>query len=403
DVVYNHFGPEGNVLSSFGDYLTDKCTTDWGPAVNFDARGCDPVRSMVLQNVGMWVRDFRFDGLRFDAADQIHDRSCRHILSEAAEAAHEASEELGRHAHIFAETDLNDAPRFLNPVERGGYGFDGHWNDDFHHALHVVLTGEANGYYQDFAGGPVALAKVLGEGFVNNGNYSEFRGRRHGTSAAGFSGDRLVAFTQNHDQVGNRLKSDRYAGSIPPAAVRLAAGILLLSPRLPLLFMGEEYGETSPFPFFCDYKRPDLISAVRKGRQAEFAYFGWKDEVADPFSPSTRDSAVLSWSWDDPDRAGLRALYRDLLRFRREWPALRDFSHAKTRLLGPTILEMVRGGTETPEPLTVVFNLGGIAVSLPQGYASLRPAFRSEPPEAPGSPPGLRPYEFLIFGRPDAS
>ena len=161
DVIYNHFGPEGNVATDFGDYLTEKYRTDWGAAVNYDARGCDSVRSAVIQNARMWVRDFRVDGLRFDAADQVYDRGPRHILAEAAEAAHLATARLGRTVHVFAETDLNDAPRFLHPADRGGYAFDGHWNDDFHHALHVVLTGETNGYYQDFAAGPAeaALAK----------------------------------------------------------------------------------------------------------------------------------------------------------------------------------------------------------------------------------------------------
>ncbi len=329
DAIYNHFGPEGNVFPAFGHYLTEKYKTDWGPALNFDDKGCDPVRAMVLDNVRMWIEDYRFDGLRLDAADQIYDRSPRHILSEVAEVAlcRRRRRKLGRKAHVFAETDQNDAPRYLRAVDRGGYGLDGHWTDDFHHAAHATLTGESNGYYKDFADGPAALAKALSSVFVNDGRYSPFRERRHGTPATEFPGDRFVAFTQNHDQVGNRAKSDRYAASLDPAAVRLAAGILLLAPRIPLLFMGEEYGETNPFPFFCDFRDPHLIEAVREGRQKEFAYFGWDVELPDPFALSTRDSAVLSWSWSDPVRSGLsRLLSRPAHALRRESPRPRATS-----------------------------------------------------------------------------
>jgi maltooligosyltrehalose trehalohydrolase len=412
DVIFNHFGPEGNVFPAFGDYLTERYKTDWGPALNYDGRNCDPVRSMAQQAARMWVRDYRFDGLRFDAADQIYDRSPRHILAELAEVAHAEGERLGRRVHVFAETDLNDAPRFLHPAERGGYGFDGHWNDDFHHAVHNVLTGESNGYYADFAAGPKALAKAFEEVFVNNGNYSPFRGRRHGAPAREFPGDRFVAFTQNHDQVGNRLKSDRYAASLPPSAARLAAGLLLLAPRLPLLFMGEEYRETRAFPFFCDFQDPGLIKAVRQGRKAEFAYFGWQAEVPDPFSPATRDAAVLSWDWNDSTRAGLRRLYKDLLQRRSRTPALRDFRHPRTHPHGPgepaDVLEVVRGDGETgggPAP-TVVFNLSREPRPFPAGLAGRAPAFRSEVPEY-GAEAGvsgqdaasLRPHEFVIFAR----
>ncbi|MBX6315150.1 MAG: malto-oligosyltrehalose trehalohydrolase, partial [Isosphaeraceae bacterium] len=411
DVIYNHFGPDGNVFPTFGDYLTEKYKTDWGPAINYDGPGCDSVRAMVLENVRLWIRDYHCDGLRLDAADQIYDRSPRHILSEIVEVAHREAERLGRRVHVFAETDLNDAPRFLHPLERGGYHLDGHWNDDFHHAAHVVLTGETNGYYIDFAAGPPALAKAFERVFVNDGNFSPFRRRRHGTTATMFPGDRFLAFTQNHDQVGNRLRSDRYAAFLPPSAVRLAAGLLMLAPRLPLLFMGEEYGETNPFPFFCDFEAPELVEAVRKGRKAEFAHFNWEEEPLDPVAASTRDAAVLSWSWDDPTRAGLRALYRDLLQLRRESPTLRDFRHARARILDEPgardVLEVLRGGLEpdpTPE-LRIYFNLSGEDRALPIDLAGELPAFRSElaaygapEPEADVRFTQLRPHEFLIFG-----
>jgi maltooligosyltrehalose trehalohydrolase len=403
DVIYNHFGPEGNVFPRFGDYVTDRYRTDWGPALNFDGRGSDAVRAMVLENVRQWIRDYRFDGLRLDAADQIYDQSPRHILAEIAEVAHTEGGRLGRNAYVFAETDLNNATRFLHPVDRGGYGLDGQWNDDFQHAVHVTLTGETNGYYTDFVSGPRALAKVLERVFANDGNYSRFRDRRHGTTANEFPGDRFVAFTQNHDQVGNRLRSDRYAAYLASSAVRLAAGILLLSPRLPLLFMGEEYGETRPFPFFCDFESEELIAAVRAGRKSEFAYFGWDGELPDPFAPATRDSAVLSWSWQDPVREGLRRLYADLLRLRRDLPDLRDMTHPRTRLYdeGGDVLEVLRGAR-----VCLIFNLAPHERVLASHRTATGPLLRSESMRYGGKVAEdaewdgcLRPHEFVVFDR----
>jgi maltooligosyltrehalose trehalohydrolase len=405
DVVYNHFGPDGNVFPRFGDYLTDKYKTPWGAAVNYDGPGCEVVRGMVLDNVRMWVRDFHVDGLRLDATDQIFDRSPRHIVSEIAEVAHAAADHAGRRCFVFAETDQNDAPRYLRPVDRGGYEIDGQWNDDFHHAVHVTLTGETAGYYLDFADGPAALALSYERVFVNDGRYSQFRGRRHGTPAIEFAGDCFVACTQNHDQVGNRLKGDRLATFVSPAAARLAAGLLLLAPRLPLLFMGEEYGETNPFQFFCDFQSPELVEAVRKGRKEEFARFVWEDEPPDPFAISTRNQAVLSWSWRDPIRAGLRVLYRDLLTLRREAPALRNYAHAHVRLLNANaILEVERPGLKPEETLQIHFNLSDRECSLPDETLARLPAFRSEVPRYgaelrhASDPRRLQPHEFAIFG-----
>jgi len=401
DAIFNHFGPDGLVLTEFGDYLTERTKTDWGPAVNYDDRGCGPVRALTLQGVRQWVRDYRFDGLRVDAADQIYDRGPSPVLGEITRLAHDEGARLGRPVHLFAETDLNDAPKFLHDAGRGGYGFDGHWNDEFHHALHVVLTGESNGYYADFADGPASLAKVLRSVFRNDGGYSEFRGRRHGAPATEFPGDRFVAFAQNHDQVGNRAKSDRYAASLPASAARLAAGVVLLAPRLPLLFMGEEYGETNPFPFFCDLQDPEKAEAVREGRRAEFASFGWTETVPDPTAAATRDLAVLSWSWaDDPRRAGLRRLYAGLLRLRRELPGLRDRRHARAELLGDRgdLLEVTRGGATV-----ALFNLRGEIRPVPERHAGRIPAFRSEVAEYGGPGGGgaeLLPHEFAVYDGP---
>ena len=330
DVVYNHFGPDGNVFPDFGHYLTETYKTDWGPALNFDGKR---LRRRPRDGPGQCAdvgprlplrrpppRRRRPDLRPEPDADPRRGRRGR---PRGGRPARQARPRLRRDRH-----ERRAAVPRPSPIA-ADIGLDGQWNDDFHHAAHVVLTGETNGYYADFADGPAALAKVYERVFVNDGNYSPFRDRRHGAPATEFPGDRFLAFTQNHDQVGNRLKSDRYAASLPPRPSGWPPGILLLAPRIPLLFMGEEYGETNPFPFFCDFESPDLIKAVREGRKAEFAHFGWEAEPPDPVAASTRDSAVLSWSWDDPVRAGLRSLYRDLLRLRREAPALRDFHHAR--------------------------------------------------------------------------
>ncbi len=398
DVIYNHFGPEGNVFPRFGPYLSDRTKSDWGPAVNYDGGGCDAVRAMVLDNAWMWVRDFHVDGLRLDAADQVYDRGPRHILSEVAEVAHAEADRRGFPVLVFAETDQNDAQKYLYPAERGGYGLDVLWNDDFHHAAHVVLTGETNGYYADFAEGPRTMAKALERVYVNDGNYSPFRDRRHGAPAVEFPGDRFLAFTQNHDQIGNRLKSDRHCASVSHATARLAAGLLLLAPRIPLLFQGQEYGETNPFPFFCDFRDPELIHAVREGRKAEFSSFGWDQEPPDPLAQSTRDMAVLSWRWDDPFRSGMRALTPGSVGLRRTSPALRDFRHARAIMHGDgSVLEMIRGSG-----LRVAFNLTEEVRPLPDPLRDQIPSFRSEVAEygsdAQPSEGMLSTREFQVFG-----
>jgi maltooligosyltrehalose trehalohydrolase len=392
DVVYNHFGPEGNVLPRYGPYFNDRYRTDWGPAVNYDGRSCDPVRALVLDNVRMWVRDYRFDGLRLDAADQIYDRSPSHILAEVAELAHAESQRLGRTCHLFAETDMNDAGRFVHATERGGYGLDGHWNDDFHHAAHVVLTGDSSGYFVDFADGPRSLAKVLERGFVNDGVYSPFRDRRHGAPVCDLSGDRFVAFFENHDQVANGNAAKRYAAVLAPAQTRLAAGILLLSPRLPLLFMGQEYGEDRDFPYFCDYQDPRLVEAVRRGRAAEFAHFGRTEEPADPVARTTRDAAVLSWEWDEPRRRALRQLYRDLLRLRRDLADLQDFAAPQAELAqNDSVLDVRRGRTR------LLFNLCDEQRSWPDDARGCTVLFRSENENRPSV---LEPFEFAVLEAP---
>ena len=408
DVVYNHLGPEGNYLSQFGPYFTDRYKTGWGPALNFDGPGSDPVRDYVLDNARMWVDEFHLDGLRLDAVHAMYDFGARNLLAAIKDVVDEAGRRAGRQVHVIAESDLND-PRLLLPRESGGFGLDAQWSDDFHHAVHTLVTGERQGYYEDF-GEPGHLAKVLTNPFLYAGDYSPHRDRKHGAPLPdGLTGDRFVVSIQNHDQVGNRARGDRLAALVDVPRRRLAASLMLLSPYLPLLFMGEEYGEDRPFLFFCSFCDEYLVQAVREGRQREFAAFTWQGEVPDPHAEDTFAASRLSWSWPEGSaRAGLRRLYADLLAARRQWPALRDFDARTSRLLpdaeGGALLLLVRGGRE-PQPGTTVqafFNLSGQPQPLSAGAGKL--LFSSEAEryhgrrKADGPVNELLPHECVVFG-----
>jgi len=280
DVVYNHLGPEGNYLSSFGYYFTDKYRTPWGEAINFDGPYSDEVRRYFIDNALCWITEYHIDAIRIDAIHGIFDFSARHFLEDLGEAVHRQAERLSRKIYVIPESDLNDV-RVINPRETGGYGLDAQWNDDFHHALHTLLTGEEKGYYRDF--GKIShLEKTYREGFVYSGQYSEFRKRRHGSSSKEREAHQFIVFSQNHDQVGNRLTGDRLSQTQSFEKLKLAAGVVLLSPYIPLLFMGEEYGEAASFQYFVSHSDESLIEAVRKGRREEFASFQWEGEVPDP-------------------------------------------------------------------------------------------------------------------------
>lgn len=325
DVVYNHLGHEGNYLMDFGYYFTERYHTPWGPAVNFDGSHSDEVRRFFIENALYWVTEFHLDALRLDALHAILDHSARTFLQELAQAVHEQAEKLNRHIYLMAESDLNDV-RLLNPPELGGFGLDAHWLDDFHHALHCLLTGENAGYYQDF-GSVGHLAKAWREGFVYSGEYSSYRQRRHGSSSRHLAAHRFVAFAQNHDQVGNRLLGDRLSRLVSLEGLKLAAGAVILSPYVPLLFMGEEYGESAPFQYFTSFLDESLAEAVRKGRREEFAAFHGQGELPDPQDEATFRRSVLDHGLKarEPHRT-LRAFYRELLRLRREVPPLAHLS-----------------------------------------------------------------------------
>ncbi len=265
----------------------------------------------------MWINEFHFDALRVDAVHAIVDHSAEPFLQDLTTAVRET----GRRVYTFAESDLND-PRVITPKDSYGLGFDSQWSDDLHHALHALLTAEKSGYYVGY-GAASDLARVMSSGYLYTGQHSIYRGRKYGAKPKTTSGAQFVVFTQNHDQVGNRMHGDRMAALVSPEKLRLAAAVVILSPFLPMLFMGEEYGETAPFQYFTSHSDPDLIDAVRRGRREEFEDFGWKGEAPDPHAEETFQRSKLTWREND----SVRKIYRDLLRLRRE--SFRDLDLGK--------------------------------------------------------------------------
>jgi len=333
DVVYNHLGPEGNCLAEFGPYFTDSYKTPWGAALNFDGLHSDEVRRFFVENALYWVTEFHIDALRLDAVHAIVDHSAVPFVEELAEAVHHQAERLNRRVHVIAESNLNDA-RLVRPRELGGYGLDAQWNEDFHHCLHALLTGERAGYYQDF-GGLGQLVKALSEGFVYSGQYSPYRRRRHGSSSRDVPAEKFVVFAQNHDQVGNRMLGERLSQLVPFEELKLAAGVVLLSPFMPLLFMGEEYGETAPFQYFVSHSDAALVEAVRRGRRQEFEAFEWKDELPDPQDEGTFLRAKLNRSLrGEGHHAVLYEFYKELFRLRRTVAGLANLSKEQMEVMG---------------------------------------------------------------------
>jgi maltooligosyltrehalose trehalohydrolase len=324
DVVYNHLGPDGNYLSLFGPYFTQQHHTPWGEAVNLDGGGSTEVRRFLCDNALMWLRDYHFDGLRLDAIHAIFDSSAVHFLEQLSREVEQLEAATGRHFFLIAESDLN-APRVVTPREANGFGFDAQWSDDFHHAVHTLLTGENAGYYADF-GRIEDLATALKDMFVYAGRESSHRGRAHGKPVRGLSAHRFIACIQNHDQVGNRAKGDRMSALAGPARQKIGAALLLCGPSIPMLFQGEEFAAGTPFQYFTDHSDPELGAAVSKGRREEFASFGWQpDDVPDPQDIATFVASRLHWSEiDEPAHRELLSWYRSLIALRRSTPALND-------------------------------------------------------------------------------
>jgi maltooligosyltrehalose trehalohydrolase len=415
DVVYNHLGPEGNYVTDFGPYFTDSYKTPWGAALNFDGAHSDGVRRFFIENAVYWLTEFHIDALRLDALHAILDISAYTFLEELASSFHGEAARLKRRAYLIGESVANDA-HLIRPAEVGGYGLDAQWNDEFHHSLHVLLTGEQVGYYQDF-GRLQHLAKALREGFVYSGEYSPYRRRRHGTSSRDIPAHRFVVFAQNHDQVGNRVKSKRLSQLVPFEALKLAAGLVLLSPFIPLIFMGEEYGEVAPFPYFVSHSEPELIEAVRKGRLEEFTAFQWQGEMPDPQDEATFLRAKLNHGLrEEGQHRALLEFYRELIRLRKETPALSHLSKDALEVLSydkERILFVRRWSGDSE--VIMAFNVGGeqasVTVPFPSGLWTKKIDSAggqwgekgTAVPERLGSEGEailiLSPWQFVMFGK----
>jgi maltooligosyltrehalose trehalohydrolase len=327
DVVYNHLGPEGNYLRDFGPYFTDRYSTAWGKAINFDGPDNRAVRNYFIENALYWFEHYHIDALRLDAIHGIHDKSHKHILAELSERVAALSREHGRRFYLIAESDLNN-PEIARARNVGGSGIDAVWCDDFHHSCHTLLTDERNGYYCDF-GSAEHLVKSLNEGFVYTGQYSRFRKKNHGSPSKDLPPENFVVFTQNHDQVGNRMMGERLSSLVSFESQKLAAGIVILSPYIPLLFMGEEYGETNPFLFFVSHSDRQLIEGVRAGRRREFIAFNWQGEPPDPQSVETYEKSRIDWKKRARgNNKVMLKFYKELIRLRKTMPVL-SFSDRK--------------------------------------------------------------------------
>jgi maltooligosyltrehalose trehalohydrolase len=365
DVVYNHLGPSGNYLPNFGPYLTDESANTWGASVNL----AEPeVRRYILDNADMWMRDYHVDGLRLDAVHALVDPTHPHILADLASEADALSAHLGRPLSLIAESDMND-PTLILPREAGGYGLTAQWSDDYHHSLHVALTGETTGYYSDFES-LGALAKTSTGGFFHDGTYSSFRERNHGHPVPPTVPTwRLVTFAQDHDQIGNRAIGDRLTASLDYGQLAISAVLTMASPFTPMLFMGEEWGATTPWQFFTSHPEPELGKATAEGRIAEFERMGWDpDVVPDPQDPETFQRSKLDWT--EP-KSGIHAklleLYRELARLRREIPELTDprFSH-----LAATFDDASRSFWLDRGAVSILANFGDGDLSVPLDAAS---------------------------------
>jgi maltooligosyltrehalose trehalohydrolase len=322
DVVYNHIGPEGNYLGLYGPYFTEKYQTPWGNALNFDDAGCDPVRRFFIENALMWFRDFHIDALRLDAVHAIKDFSPKHILQEIKEYTDQLSRKTGRPHYLIVECDLNDT-RFINPISEGGFGMNAQWTDEFHHALRVAAGGKQEGYYADFNGLP-SLAESYQHAYVYHGEYSEHRRKNFGVDPLTNAGWQFVVFSQNHDQVGNRMLGERSSQLFSVEMQQLMAAAVMVSPFLPMLFMGEEWGASSPFQYFVSHSDEKLVQAVREGRKAEFRDFQEQGETPDPQSEDTFIVSKLKWGEivNEPNK-NMFNYYRALISLRKQQPALR--------------------------------------------------------------------------------
>lgn len=356
DAVYNHLGPEGNYMSQYGPYFTEKYQTPWGSAINFDDKHSDEVRNYFIENALMWLDDYHFDGLRLDAIHEIIDRGARHVLKELSIEVDNLEKSLGRSLILIAESDLNDTKVIL-PYEKGGYGLEGQWVDDFHHSLHTILTGELEGYYKDF-GSVAHLAKSFKQAFVYDGVYSKFRKRTVGNSPAELPPSKFVVSIQNHDQVGNRMLGDRLVNLISFEQLKLAAGVMLVSPFVPMLFMGEEFAEDRPFHYFVSHSDPELVKAVREGRKREFEYFYdmGEGEFLDPLSEETFNGSKLNWDFkNEPKKNAMWGFYKKLIALKKSG-AFKIFSNKNKQIEFSEEQHYIKIKAKEVQNLFAVFN-----------------------------------------------
>jgi maltooligosyltrehalose trehalohydrolase len=381
DVVYNHLGPDGNYLGQYAPYFTEQYKTAWGSAINYDGAHSDGVRRFVIDNALMWLRDYGFDGLRLDAVHAIFCFAAVHVLEELANAVRDLGKRTGRQLLLIAESDLND-PRVVHDAGQGGWGIDAHWEDDFHHALHRFFTGESDGYYEDFHGLP-DLAVALRDGYVYQGQHSAHRRRNHGRAPVGVEAHQLIVCAQNHDQIGNRAQGERLSMLLEAPQLKAIAAMTLLSPFVPLLFQGEEWGARTPFLYFTDHENAELGRLVAAGRAREFSSFRWAGAVPNPQAPDTFARSQLDWSeLSLPMHADLFDWYRQLIRLRRE---TRDAVRGKK----PRVKfdETARWLTFSHGPLLALFNLSAQPQALRKPRAGWGLVLQSEPSDSSRLPP----------------
>jgi maltooligosyltrehalose trehalohydrolase len=379
DVVYNHFGPDGNYVTAFGPYLTDRVKTPWGDAINYDGPMSDGVRSFFIDNALMWLEDYGFDGLRLDAVHTIYSFEAVHFLEDLVTSVRNLGNELDRHFVLIAESDLND-PRLVHPPAQGGYGLNAHWADDFHHAVQGYFIKESTGYYADFCG-LEDLAAALRAGYVYQGQFSRHRQRRHGRSPVGIGSRQLVVCSQNHDQVGNRAQGERLSMLLEGPELKAIGAMLLLSPFVPLLFQGEEWGATTPFIYFTDHEDEDLGRLVTEGRTREFNAFDWQRDVPNPQSPESFARSKLDWrGLDEGGHRELLEWYRRLIALRHE--ALGPFDHTVATVDFDAAADWL---TFTVADLRVAFNLAVRRQAVPKAAGDWEMILSSAGFEDPGS------------------
>ena len=363
DVVYNHIGPEGNYFSKYGPYFTNKYSTPWGNAINYDGEWSDGVRDYFSDNVIYWFDHFHIDGLRCDAIHAVYDTGAVHFWELVHDKVKKLEEKTNKKFYLIAESDLN-SPKVVKDPSNGGYGFDAQWLDDLHHALYVILNPADLERYYDF-GKMDQLVKAYRDGFVHSGEWVKFRKRKHGASSAGLDGNRFVVFNQNHDQIGNRADGKRLCQLVDIEHTKLAAAAILLSPYIPMLFMGEEYADDAPFFYFVSHSDPDLIKAVREGRKKEFSAFGFSDSIPDPQNRETFEQCKLRW--EEVNKGYHQLIYnwhRELIRMRTTLSPFQNLvkKDIEVHQIGNNGFLMVRNAKEKNQKLLCFFNFSNETV-----------------------------------------